>query len=109
MDQQTYLTLKELAKACRLDLEIIRQYEEFGLFPTSPSPEPGHYAAHEVRHLELLHRLHHELDINLEGIEVIIRMRQQLEYLQRETDHLRRQIEAYERLHHHRWMAQDLE
>ena len=61
MDQQEYLTLKDLAKRCHLDLTIIREYEEFGLFPENGPAEPDRYLASEVRHLEMLHRLHHEL------------------------------------------------
>ena len=109
MDQQEYLTLKDLAKRCHLDLTIIREYEEFGLFPENGPAEPDRYLASEVRHLEMLHRLHHELDINLEGIEVILRMRRQLEHLHREAEQLRRQLTVYEQLHLGRWQAEDWE
>ena len=109
MDEHEYLTLKDLAKRCHLDLTIIREFEEFGLFPETESPEPDRYLPSEARHLEMLHRLHHDLDINLEGIEVMLRMRRQLEHLHREAEQLRRRIAVYEQLHFSRWQTYDRE
>jgi len=55
-----------------------------------------HIKLKDVSTIEKLMRLHFDLDINMEGLDAIIHLTHQINDLQEEINHLRRQINFYE-------------
>lgn len=47
-------------------------------------------------HIEKLNRLHHELGINLEGIDAITHMMQRMQQMEKELKNLRNRLRIYE-------------
>ena len=56
----------------------------------SVAGEELRYGEEELALLRRARRLHHDLDINMEGVEVILRLQARLEALQRELEQYRR-------------------
>jgi hypothetical protein len=50
----------------------------------------------QIKRIEKMIRLHHELDINIEGIDVINNLLEQIEKLQKESLQLRNRLGLYE-------------
>jgi len=99
MNSRTVIAVKRVCDYYHIDLEIVRDFSEFGLCPTVIfNGELGIEAEHLDR-LEEIITLHQALGINKEGIDVILELRDKIsglqdkvEMLQSEADKLKRQL-----------------
>ena len=92
-DEPCY-TIGVVARMVSLHPQTIRNYEQIGL--VTPQRSDGNirlYSQREVERLLKINRLTQELGVNLAGVEVILRMTDQIETLQVEVEVLRQQIE----------------
>jgi MerR family transcriptional regulator/heat shock protein HspR len=92
-DEPCY-TIGVVARMVSLHPQTIRNYEQIGL--VTPQRSDGNirlYSQREVERLLKINRLTQELGVNLAGVEVILRMADQIETLQVEVEVLRQQIE----------------
>lgn len=103
MKRQTSITLNQICNYYRIDIELIRAFSEFGLYPTIIiDGETGIETKHLDR-LEQIISLHHALGINKEGIDVILELREKISGLQDEVGVLQNEIE---KLKHQMWNAE---
>lgn len=97
MKTQTTITLRQACDHYRIDFGIIRDFAEFGLYPTVFfEGEMGI----EIQYLDKLERvisLHQALGINKEGIEVVLGLREKNEALQKKVERLEYEIEKMKR------------
>ena len=92
-DEPCY-TIGVVARMVSLHPQTIRNYEQIGL--VIPQRSEGNirlYSQREVERLLKISRLTQELGVNLAGVEVILRMTDQIETLQIEVEDLREKIE----------------
>ena len=92
-DEPCY-TIGVVARMVSLHPQTIRNYEQLGLL--NPQRTDGNirlYSQREVDRLLKISRLTQELGVNLAGVEVILRMTDQIESLQIEVEVLRQRIE----------------
>ncbi len=92
-DEPCY-TIGVVARMVSLHPQTIRNYEQIGL--VNPQRTDGNirlYSQREVERLLKINRLTQELGVNLAGVEVILRMADQIETLQIEVEVLRQRIE----------------
>lgn len=83
------ITLVQVCDYFQFDIDIVREFADFGLYPTV---EIHGETGVETRHLDKLKKvvsLHQSLGINKEGIDVILELRNRVSSLQ----------EALEKLH----------
>ncbi|UOQ79015.1 hypothetical protein MUN84_11100 [Hymenobacter sp. 5516J-16] len=90
------LSFHECATRYGLSETDVREFLELGLLHAAPdTPNALH---EEPDHVALLARLHHELGLSKDSLEVILAMRQRLEQLQQELGQQRarvRQLEVF--------------
>jgi DNA-binding transcriptional MerR regulator len=92
------LTIEEVSHATGLHPRLIAAFVEFGLVEPAASgepradPESARFSAEAVERLRRIARLRHDLGVNLAGVAVILEMRDRMEELQREVEHLRRRL-----------------
>ena len=87
----TYYSEQETAEYSRLEVQVIRQLHDAGVIEgISIAGEEPRYSDEEIAVLRRARRLQDELGINLEGVEVILRLYARLEALQRELEQLRK-------------------
>ncbi|GAB2774327.1 chaperone modulatory protein CbpM [Hymenobacter luteus] len=94
--QLIILTFRECATQYGLSEADVREFMDLGLLHPAPNA-PGHLQA-EPDHLARLARLHHELGLSKDSLEVVMAMRYRLEQLQQELARQRarvRQLEAF--------------
>jgi DNA-binding transcriptional MerR regulator len=88
----SYHSEQETAEFCRLEVQVIRQLRDAGVIRgVDVAGEGQRYSDDELALLRRVRRLHHDLGINIEGVEVILRLYAQLEALQRELEQYRRE------------------
>ncbi len=93
MSIQSIISLKQICQYFRVELEIVQDFAEFGLYPTVLY---NNEIGVETRHLDRLKKvisLYKALGINKEGIEVILELREKNSILQKEVEHLKYEIE----------------
>ena len=86
-------TISVVARLVDLHPQTLRNYEQLGL--VTPQRSEGNirlYSEREVDRLRKINRLTQELGINLAGVEVILRMSDQIETLQVKIEHLEQQL-----------------
>ena len=87
----SYYSEQETAEYSRLEVQLIRQLHEAGVVEgISVVGEELRYGEEELALLRRARRLHHDLGINMEGVEVILRLQARLEALQRELEQYKR-------------------
>jgi DNA-binding transcriptional MerR regulator len=80
-----YYSAQEIANACHLDAQIVQQMYADGLLEgVEIVGEERRYSEEDVVLLRRLYRLQHDLGVNQEGAEIIVRLLKRLELLQRE-------------------------
>lgn len=88
----SYYSEQEIAAQSRLEGEVVRYLIDVGVIHgVDVAGEARRYNDDDIALLRRVHRLYHDLGINLEGIEVILRLSAQLEALQRELMQYRNQ------------------
>jgi hypothetical protein len=86
-----YYSEQETAEYSHLEVQVIRQLHDAGVIEgISLAGEEPRYSEEEITVLRRARRLYEELDINLEGVEVILRLYARLEALQRELEQYKR-------------------
>lgn len=85
-DQRTaYYSEPEIAQYSRLEIQIIRQLAEDEVIGSiEVANEERRYGEETLALLRRVRRLYHDLGINLEGIEIIVRLIAHIEGLQHE-------------------------
>lgn len=88
-----YFTIGVVARMLDLHPQTLRNYEQVGLI--GPQRSDGNirlYSEREVERLRKINRLTQELGVNLAGVEIILRMAEQIEALQDELSQLQAQM-----------------
>jgi hypothetical protein len=97
MEQADMIVLDEFCASHQVEISFVRSLEEYGLVQTIIVDETLCVPGNELSKLEQIVRLHQELNINSEGIDVIINLLQRIENLQKENNELRNKLNLYEK------------
>ncbi|KGO96877.1 chaperone modulator CbpM [Flavobacterium enshiense] len=76
----------------QIDPDFVYALQESGLLDLQKEKEELYLMNQQIDILEKYIRMHYELGINIEGLEVITRLLIQMEEMQRELDLLRRRL-----------------
>lgn len=88
-----------VARMIGVHQQTLRSYERVGLVqPARSSGNTRLYSQRDVERLRQVLRLMEDLGVNLAGVDVILRMRLQIERLQDELVGMRREIDRLEAL-----------
>lgn len=80
----------------RIEVSFLRSLHSYGLIALTCTDEDDFLAPDEVAMVERLMRLHYDLQINFEGLDVIQNLLHQQEELQAQVARLRNQLSFYE-------------
>jgi MerR family transcriptional regulator/heat shock protein HspR len=101
MDDRPRYMISVAAELVGMHPQTLRIYEHKGLL--RPGRTPGNtrlYSEHDLERLRLIQRLTTELGLNLAGVEIVLRMQDELDRLQRQVERLERKLrEEVARVH----------
>lgn len=81
------LSRRTVARLVRIDSRRLRRYEEFGLIqPIVAESGELQYEESQLARLRRIQRLIDHCGLNLAGVEVVMRLTEQLEVLRRQAD-----------------------
>lgn len=106
MNTRTAITLSQICDRFHIDLVLVRDFADFGLYPTVCHEGELWVETRNLSTLKNIISLHQALGINKEGIEVILDLRRTVSALQDEVERL--QIEVKTMKHHAKCEEEDL-
>jgi MerR family transcriptional regulator, heat shock protein HspR len=85
-DEPVYM-ISVAARICSLHPQTLRMYERLGLVrPIRISAKNRMYSDADIERLRQIHRLTHDLGVNLAGVEIILDLLERLQNVQRESE-----------------------
>ncbi len=100
MSKQEYITLKKLCTSYKVEMAFFDQLSEYGLIEIVKLERTRVIHLDRVRDLERMIRLHHELNINLEGIDAVFNLLNRIDDLENELQATRNRLKIYEENFH---------
>jgi len=95
MQVENMIVLNEFCSSHDIDISFVQSLEDNGLIEIIIVDQAMCITAEELPRLERIVRLHDELDINLEGIDVINYLLQRIEEMRQEIITLKNQLSFY--------------
>lgn len=96
MNRHDLIILTEAAELCNLSEEVLKQFSDFGFFRTYVEENQYCINCNDLEEVRRISRLYRDLNINLEGIEIILSMRQQIIDLKQTIDQLSYKLQKVE-------------
>jgi len=96
-DEPVYL-ISVVASMLNIHPQTLRQYEREGL--VKPSRTQGRmrlYSQRDIDRMKLILRLTREMGVNLAGVDIILRLKEQIDQMQHEIDALRDELSRVNR------------
>ena len=97
MSSRDRMTLSQVCEYFRVDLELVRDFADFGLYSIVPFDGEVGIEAMDLDRLKNAIGLHRALGVNKEGIEVILSLRERMSRIREEADALRSEMERLKR------------
>jgi len=91
-DEPVFL-ISVVAKVLNIHPQTLRQYEREGLI--TPSRTEGKmrlYSQRDIDRIKMILRLTRELGVNLAGVDIILRLKEQIEEMEKEIEELREEL-----------------
>lgn len=84
-----FITIKELAAFHNIEEGYIMEFVHIGIIPAHKKKSVMHIHLEDIDELERAIRLHRDLEVNLQGVEIICRLRNRIANLEEEMSLLR--------------------
>ncbi len=96
MSTENYIPVQQLCAYYQIEMSFIDNLNEYGLIEIS-TIEASHFIHHDrITDLEKMIRLHHELDINMAGIDSVLHLLKKIDDLQTELLAIRNRLRIYD-------------
>ncbi len=92
------ISVKQLCTHYEIPISFIESLSDFNLIELSPINNVMHVPEKELATIEKLMRLHYDLDINFEGLDVVVNLLNQINNLQNEVNTLNNELCFYKTL-----------
>ncbi len=96
MTKKHLIPVIEFCKSHEVEFSFMHTLEEFGMIEIVILEQASYINSEELPRLEQILLFHKELEINLEGVEVIIRLLERLHKVENEVNTLRKKLNVYE-------------
>src|SRR4051812_13559651 len=106
MENEYLISADEFCTHYNVELSFISALKEYGLIEIENVEEGEFIHANQLQKLEQYTRWHYDLDINLEGIEVIEQMLERIRNMQHEITALRNNLRIYEENNNRTFLSQ---
>ena len=95
MSEPELISTQEFCTRHHVELNFIYSLREYGLIDVVSNEGNDYLSTDRLNELEKIARLHYDLNINMEGIDVILHLLKQLESAKSELTELQHQLKFY--------------
>ena len=96
MDNTNLISLQQFCEHYKVPISFINALQEYELIKITVVNNKNYLKITQLNEVEKMMRLHYDLDINLEGVDVIYNLLKQVETLQEEIAKLKNKLDFYE-------------
>ena len=96
METQELIIIDVVCQEYQIEINLINDLESFGLIETIVHNENKYLDKNQLVHVEKIIRLHNDLNINKEGIEIILDLLEKEKQLLSEIKYLKNRLGLYE-------------
>ena len=96
METQDLIIIDVFCQEYQIEINFINDLESFGLIETIVHNENKYLDKNQIVHVEKIIRLHNDLNINKEGIEIILDLLEKEKQLLSEIKNLKNRLDLYE-------------
>ena len=96
METQDLIIIDVFCHEYQIEINFINDLESFGLIETIVHNENKYLDKNQLVHVEKIIRLHNDLNINKEGIEIILGLLEKEKQLLSEIKYLKNRLDLYE-------------
>lgn len=96
METQELIIVDVFCQQYQIEINLIQDLEEFGLIEVIVYQEQKYLNKNQLATLEKIIRLHNDLHINKEGIDIILNLQEKENQLLSEINCLKKRLELYE-------------
>lgn len=96
MESKDLISIEEICKHYDIPKSFIQSLEEIELIKTTTLKKTQYIEITYVKNIEKMIRLHYELNINIEGLDVVNNLLEQIDLLQEEMHELKNRLKIYE-------------
>ena len=96
MNEQDYIPIGVFCEQYGVAISFVNSLQQFGLIEIITVEETVCIPVNQLKEAEKLLRLHNELEINLQGIDVVTHLLQRIQEMQHEIQSLRNKLHLYE-------------
>lgn len=96
MEGQDFISIMQLCDHYKLEVSFFKQLEEEGLVEITTVKQTQCLHQNSIDDVEKMIRIHQELKINIEGIDVVFNLLQKMKGLQNEMNSLQNRLRLYE-------------
>ncbi len=96
MATTTFISITDLCEGYKIERQYVLSLQEFGLINFKEKAKEPHLDSIELRKLEKIITFHQELNINFEGIDVILKLLEKVEKLNSDVNVLRKRLYLFE-------------
>lgn len=96
METQELVIVEVFCREYQIELTLIEDLEDFGLIETIVHQEDKYVIKNQLADIEKIIRLHNELNINKEGIEIILDLLNKVNHINNEVKQLKDRLNLYE-------------
>ena len=96
MKNDNLILLQTLSSHYQIELSFFTNLGDLGLIEIEIMEQSPYVRENEVHNLERMIRLHNELDVNPEGIDVVFNLLQKIEHLQNDLKAAQNRLRLYE-------------
>jgi len=96
MENESLISVTEFCSYHHLDIQFIQLLEQNGLIETTIVEQKTYLPFEQLGQLEKLIRLHQELEIDAQNLDVVSHLLQRMEHLQQEILQLKNRLVFYE-------------
>jgi MerR family transcriptional regulator/heat shock protein HspR len=96
-DEPVYL-ISVVANMLKIHPQTLRQYERDGLIqPARTEGRMRLYSQRDIDRMKMILRLTRDMGVNLAGVDVILRLKEQMEKMEQELEYLREELSKINR------------
>lgn len=96
MTTEQFITIQAFCTNYDIEFSFINSLSEFGLIEIITIDKIEYLPQNKIIEIEKMVRLHHDLGVNIEGIDVISNLTEKVRNLQEEINYLKNRIQFFE-------------
>lgn len=95
METHNLIRIETICESHNIENSFINSLEDLGLIEVTVVQKEMFISQEQLYHIERIIRLHHELNINLEGIDTICNLLERISYLEDELRRAKNKLQAF--------------